>query len=158
MKNKLPDIHCNCTKCQKSCMNKPGWFLPWQVKDLLKHFGVKNIREMLGENQLAIDWWNGWCEDDILILAPNIKSNMNIQYPKSPSGKCVFFEHGKCTIYEIRPFECADGLCMDSEDKCQKRHEYIAKQWKKTKILEDFKDEIDCVELSIFDAMFEGII
>lgn len=38
---------------------EPGWFLPNQKESIKKYFKVNDIKELLGENKLAIDWWVG---------------------------------------------------------------------------------------------------
>ena len=47
---------CQCQECQSACKNKPGWFLPNQIEFIKKYFKVNDIKELFGENKLAIDW------------------------------------------------------------------------------------------------------
>jgi len=103
-------ISCNCQYCKSACLKKPGWFLPHQVEDLLKYFQVDNIRDLLETSQFAIDWWEG-DDDNILVLAPNIIDNDDIQYPANPHGRCVFYKNNKCSIYEIRLLS-VQNICM----------------------------------------------
>lgn len=131
---------CECQSCRSACSNKPGWFLPEEIEAVKKHFGTDNIRDLLGENKLAIDWWVG-DEDDILVLAPNIKHNDDIQYPRNPQGECVFLKDGKCSIYAIRPAECRGFHHDDKKTQHDGLHEKVAKEWEKVDMLEDFEIE-----------------
>lgn len=147
--NNIPS--CNCDICQSACKEKPGWFLPEQIEVLKQYFKVNDIRELLNTGKFAIDWWEE--TDDILVLAPNIKNNGNIQYPSDPRGECVFFKDGKCEIHSIRPIEC-EALHHD-QDKYSSNglHEKVAKEWEKIDMLDDFENEI---ETSSFAGSFMG--
>ena len=72
---------CKCDGCKNACKYRPGWFLPNQVDDLLKYFNVKTIEELLNTGKIAIDWW---IDDDenVMVLAPNVKGNEEIYYHK----------------------------------------------------------------------------
>lgn len=49
------------------------------------------------------------------------------------SGRCVFFDRGKCTIYPVRPFECARMLHSRRQDTLRLRH-HIVKAWTDTEL------------------------
>lgn len=146
---------CQCKTCKNACKSRPGWVKPEQAKILMEYFRVTSIRDLLGENKFAIDWWNG-NDADILILAPNIKGNNNIQYPKDPRGECVFFKNDKCEIHTIKPFECASFIHTDSGRAVEKRHEKVSQLWAKSDILSDFEDEIECESFGLFDQLGLG--
>jgi len=123
---------CKCEICQSACRNKPGWYKPDQVKKVMEYFEVKHIKDLLGKDKFAIDWWVEK-EGDILVLAPNIKGNDWIEYPNWPTGECVFFTGGLCTIHEIKPFECADYI--HNEVGKENRHKEISELWKNENML-----------------------
>lgn len=145
---------CECDMCQSACKNKPGWFLPEQVKELLNYFKAQTIDEILGGKKIAIDWFEGDGDtEDILVLAPNIVNNDSIQYPNNPNGVCIFYEHGKCSIHEIKPYECAKLM---HDEGVEGRHEEVAKAWSKTKMLDGFKDKIVIGSWGIMDDLMSG--
>lgn len=145
-------LSCDCHQCQGACEYKPGWFLPEQMESLFAFFKISSLDNLLEGGKLAIDWWND-DNGDILVLAPNIIGNDEIQYPNNPKGECVFYKNGKCQIYDIRPFECAMYLHDQDERKINKRHEMVAMQWKQLNILDKYEDEVETGGYSIFDEM-----
>ena len=148
-KNENINISCCCEQCKFACGYRPGWFLPQQIPMLKKRFNVEEIRDMLGENKLAIDWWND-DHEDILILAPNIIGNTDIQYPRDPRAACIFFKNDRCSIYNVRPFECAVYF-HDQEDKqIHERHKYVAMEWRKSDLLKEFSDSVVTYDLPIW--------
>lgn len=142
--------NCKCESCQNACRGRPGWFKPEQIKSLLKYFKVKTIKGLLGKNKLAIDWWND-SPKDVLVLAPNLEENDDIQYPKNPQGECVFFKKGKCSIYKIRPFECREYIHTDKQNKLELRHKAVMKTWKESTLLDKYQDKVCCPDMNIFD-------
>jgi len=140
---------CTCAICRACCCRKPGWFEPAQVKSVLKYFKAKGIEAILGKNMFAIDWFVA--EKDILVLAPNIVGNSGIQYPRNPTGQCVFFKEERCQIYEIRPKECAVAMHDDSTVDV---HKEIAMLWKESSCLNNLLDIIHTETGSIFDLFW----
>lgn len=148
----MKEYNCNCQECQNACKFRPGWFLPEQVEQLYKYFKVNNIEELLKKG-FAIDWWNS--ENDILILAPNIKNNENnIQYPDDPRNECVFYNNKKCDIYDVRPIECRAYIHNMESEITQKAHESIAMEWQESLLLEKFESKIHCGTLNFLGALF----
>lgn len=152
---------CECLTCQGACSEKPGWFVPEQVPLLLKYWMVNDLEELLVDyttnyekaNKLAIDWWNA-DGSMILILAPNIKGNYNIQYPADPRGECVFHrEDGKCDIYPIRPYECGKYHHNNVQETISKRHFDISRLWAASNILEKFEDRVEQKSFSLIDMI-----
>jgi hypothetical protein len=43
-------------------------------------------------------------------------------------GRCVFFDRGRCTIYPVRPYECARML-HDRRDEAPKLRHVIVRAW-----------------------------
>ena len=138
MKKTTKMISCECKKCQNACKFKPGWFEPSQVKAVLKHFKAKTIKDLLGKDKLAIDWWLG--DPAILTLSPNIKGNNSIQFPGNPKGECVFYKKGRCSIYDIRPIECR---IYDHREKEKDTHYKTGKKWENRDELKEFYGKID---------------
>lgn len=154
-------MKCNCDECISACQFRPGWFLPSQINKLKEYFKVKTIRDLLGPERLAIDWANhvGIFDEDVLILAPNIIDNDCIQYPRDPRRQCVFLDckNKTCRIYCIRPYECAWYNHDRIDEEIEKNRDYIIKKWAETDILESFRSEVDCYEMSIYDyIMMQG--
>lgn len=146
----MKEFKCSCDGCKNACKYKPGWFLPEQVKDLLAFFNVKTVNDLLKKG-FAIDWWNE--KNDILVLAPNIKGNNDLQYPSDPRGECVFFEEGNCKIYDVRPFECKAYSHKQSKREVDEMHDFVAKKWNNSNILKEFEDTIICHSFGLLDLL-----
>jgi len=146
---------CQCKLCRSACESKPGWFKPDQIEAVMKYFKVKTVKDLLGKDKFAIDWWCG--DRNILILAPNIKGNDCIQYPNDPRGECVFYKNEKCEIYDIRPFECAVHIHSEAEERSEERHNKVSKLWATSDILEAYESKIDCQSFSLFDKLVSNI-
>ena len=140
---------CDCESCQSAYRYRPGWFLPEEINKLLTYFKAIDISELLGKDRFAIDWWND--DEEILVLAPNIVGNDNMQYPTDPRGQCVFFRNSKCGIHEIKPFECSRYI--HTEDDVSERHENVAKEWKRSNILQPFRDDMEFHSWSMLDGI-----
>jgi Fe-S-cluster containining protein len=116
--------------------------MPEQVEALVEHLG-KTVEEMLGK-ELAYDYWTAY-PNDIFVLAPNIEGNSEITYPGNPNGRCAFFKNGKCSIHEVKPFECRDYIHTNAGSDVSRRHESVAMAWKEVqddiKQLEELREE-----------------
>ena len=144
---------CSCNVCKNACNYSPGWFKPEQIPIILKHFKVKTIRDLLGKDRFAINWWVG-DHENILVLAPNIVGNSDIEYPADPRGPCVFYKDGKCEIYSVRPFECAKYIHSESSKIIRDRHFKISQEWEASNLLDEFEDEIECEEMTFSPFSF----
>ena len=145
-------ISCECESCKNACKHKPGWFMPEQIDAILKYFNVISIDELLKLGQIAIDWWVD--DNNILLLAPNIKGNEEIYYPGDPTGECIFFNRGKCDIYKIRPYECRQYFHGQSFNITDKRHEKVAQMWKNSRHLKKFKNKVVTSSYGLLGSLF----
>lgn len=126
--------------------------MPEQIKEL-EQFLNKSWKEMLGK-ELAIDAWLNSEEENILLLSPNMVENNKIQYPFNPIGMCVFYKDARCSIYPVRPYECA---VPDHNTKPFNGHKEIAMEWKDISLLQDYKDKIVFDNFSLGE-MFEMLM
>lgn len=121
-------MDCSCSNCQNACKRKPGWFKPGEVEKVATFLGI-SLQELFSD-YLAIDYWAG---ESIFILAPATKTLTGglpgQMYTYFGKGECVFFKDGKCSIHEVKPFECKE-LLHDSMEISQQRHEDVAMFWK----------------------------
>lgn len=121
-------MDCSCQNCQNACKRKPGWFKPGEAEKVAAFLGIS--LEQLFTDSLAIDYW---ASENIFILAPATKSftgGLPGQiYSYFGKGECVFFKDGKCSIHEVKPFECKE-LLHDSIEVSQQRHEEVANAWR----------------------------
>lgn len=118
---------CSCKSCQNACTYTPGWFLPKEL-NMLAIFLKKDKQEVF-DKYLGVDWFEG--EKTIFLVAPaitNMKSGQ--EYPGDPRGRCVFYKKNKCSIYEVRPYECKNYIHDESLEKIHLRHQYVADSWK----------------------------
>jgi Fe-S-cluster containining protein len=150
---------CTCDGCIEACRIKPGWFIPIQIPELLKYFKVKTIKGLIEIGKFAIDFWAG-DEEDILILAPNIKNNPSEMYPYDPTGKCVFLKNDRCKIYNIRPYECAVMIHGVGQNIMHRRHKQVMNLWKRSKYQKYLSDRYyDLIPepLSLLEMMLIGL-
>ena len=117
---------CACGSCQNACKNTPGWFRPGEAEKVAAFLGMP--LDQLFKEKLGVNWWSG---DLAFVLAPAVTSMQPGQeFRYDPRGTCVFFQDGKCSIHEVKPFECADTMCGDSRKVTEERHEAIADSWR----------------------------
>ena len=59
-------------------------------------------------SHLAIDWWEA--DEPTFVLSPGIIQHgveyVGSEVPGNPLGRCVFYKDGRCSIHEVKPFEC----------------------------------------------------
>lgn len=118
-----------CEVCQSACRFKPGWLLPGDAERIADHVGL-SLAELF-ETKLAVDWWEDW-EDkgDVFLLAPAlVDEDAGTEYPADPKGTCTFYAEGRCAIHEVKPFECREYVCDDSDGRVQGRHRAIVETW-----------------------------
>jgi Fe-S-cluster containining protein len=103
-------MNCSCERCQSLCRNKPGWFLPEQIKVLAQRQGLGV--EALFRSHLTVD--AVLVERDgspvaSYVLAPAMvgKPAGEISDPEA-RGVCVWFRDGQCAIHEAKPLECRE--------------------------------------------------
>mgnify|MGYP001605674354 CR=1 FL=1 len=118
---------CSCNACVNACKHRPGWFKPDELKKTAKLLNI-SLKKLFKE-KFAVDWWEG-VNGSIFLIAPAIKGQKTgKEYPAYPRGECIFFENGKCSIHEAKPFECAEFIHTDNNKDANLRHEMIAKIW-----------------------------
>lgn len=128
---------CQCEDCRGACEYKPGWFMPDQIPKLLEHFKASSVQELVDDHDFAIDYYEAY-PNDIDILAPNTVKNKGWpRYPENPKGTCVFLQDGKCSIHDVKPYECREFVHEDSNDDISDRHRAVAKQWEDSDLLKD---------------------
>jgi Fe-S-cluster containining protein len=49
-------------------------------------------------------------------------------------GRCIFYDRGRCSIYPVRPFECARMHHEHSRAKTARLRAAIAKRWSAAKL------------------------
>ncbi len=96
---------CSCEVCKSACNRKPGWFLPGEVEETSKNLGM--TKEMFFKEHLSVDFF-GNKKDHTFILSPAVVGvKPGGMFPFVPTGSCVFYKGGKCSIHESgKPFEC----------------------------------------------------
>ena len=119
---------CSCESCCSACTCKPGWFNPGEAEKAADLLGVP--LEELFKTRLAVDWWTN-DYDETFLLSPSVKGGTpGEEFGEDPRGECVFYEDGKCSIYDARPHECREYMHGDSKEVVADRHEAIAQRWK----------------------------
>ncbi len=123
---------CECDACRAACLNAPGWFLPQQIPRLAKHLDLtveETFRKYLGIGVTHIA--DGTQQ---LGLMPH-----KLRDGKKPGsrwtlaeiaqpGRCVFYDRGRCSIYKVRPDECA-RMMHDRGDRTLRIRRHIVAKW-----------------------------
>lgn len=129
---KFAESSCDCSDCRKACTQSPGWFLPSQVEDLARSMDL--TVEDLFRRHLAVG----------VTAMPDGSQRHGVMPHKLRDGKkpgsvwtlaelaqpgrCAFFDRGRCTIYEHRPFECSRMIHHAADRAVQLRH-HIVRSW-----------------------------
>lgn len=116
---------CTCNVCVTACHRKPGWFLPDQIAPLAKSMGL-SIQALFNQH-LSADFYVGDGRD-ILVLSPRIDSEPGgRRFPEFPRGRCALLVDDRCSIHDLKPWECA---AMDCETVPPKRlHFKMGQAW-----------------------------
>jgi Fe-S-cluster containining protein len=53
-------------------------------------------------------------------------------FPANPKGQCIFFDENTelCQIHPVKPYECREYTHRQGHKTVEKRHKWVAKQWK----------------------------
>lgn len=128
----FPVTSCDCDDCRAACLNAPGWFSPDQVPRLAKHLGLA-VEEVF-RRYLAIGVTHLPDGTQRLGVMPH-----KLRDGKKPGsrwtlaeiarpGRCVFYDRGKCSIYPVRPFECA-RMMHDRADDAVRLRRRVVPRW-----------------------------
>ncbi|MCB1182218.1 hypothetical protein KDM41_02215 [bacterium] len=106
-----PVSSCDCRDCRAACLNSPGWFRPGQVKALAIHLGesiedVFRARLAVGVTAMPDGSLRHGVMPHKLRDGKKPGSVWTLEELARP-GRCVFYDRGVCTIYPVRPEECA---------------------------------------------------
>ncbi|MBK8164922.1 MAG: YkgJ family cysteine cluster protein [bacterium] len=123
---------CDCDLCRAACRNAPGWFTPEQIPRLAKHLGLSiedTFRRYLALGVTHLD--DGSQRAGVMPhkLRDGKKpgSRWTLAEIATP-GRCVFFDRGRCTIYPVRPDECA-RMMHDRGDRTRRIRLRIVARW-----------------------------
>jgi len=128
----FPVTSCDCPSCRKACLNSPGWFMPREVDALARFLGLD--RAALFGKYLAIGATHmpdGSPRHGVMPhkLRDGKKPGSVWTLPElAQPGRCIFFDRGKCTIYPVRPYECA-RMIHDRRPEAVKLRRHIVKAW-----------------------------
>lgn len=123
---------CDCDDCRAACRNAPGWFTPQQIPRLARHLDLP-VDEVF-RRFLAIGVTHAADGTQRLGVMPH-----KLRDGKKPGsrwslaeiavpGRCVFFDRGRCTIYPVRPDECA-RMMHDRGDRTLRIRRRIVEKW-----------------------------
>ena len=145
-------IECSCNRCTSACKQKPGWFLPEEIKPAADLLGM--TEKDFFEKYLGVDYYCRIDEDFLYVISPAIKEKMSPgeMFPFSGTGECVFFNDGKCGIHSAKPYECK---VYDHRHKNPNVHEEVAKYWSEhqDKIKNLIGSDPATPEVGIFDFL-----
>lgn len=102
---------CDCDDCRAACLNSPGWFVPDQIPRLARHLDLtveETFRRYLavGVTQLPNGTERRGVMPHKLRDGKKPGSRWTLAELARP-GRCVFYDHGRCSIHPVRPYECA---------------------------------------------------
>lgn len=127
-----PETFCGCDDCKAACLNSPGWFLPGEIERLADYLNL--TLEALFRKYLAVG---------ITELPDGSKRHGVMPHKfrdhKRPGhvwtlaelaepGRCVFYDHGKCEIYPVRPFECS-RMIHSHRKELKLLRRWVVEQW-----------------------------
>jgi Fe-S-cluster containining protein len=128
----LPATSCSCRDCRAACLNSPGWFTPDQIAPLARHLKL-DVDEVftrylaVGVTQMPGGAQRHGVMPHKLRDGKKPGSLWTLAELAQP-GRCVFFDRGRCTIYPVRPYECARMMHDRPGDAVRLRHR-IVPQW-----------------------------
>ncbi|MBI4126012.1 MAG: YkgJ family cysteine cluster protein [Deltaproteobacteria bacterium] len=105
---------CDCTACRECCQREPGWFVPDEIPAAAKFLGLSEaefITRYCAKHPLE----NGTA------LSPATKPG---------STTCIFFEKGKCSIHDVKPYECRKVFGCDPARRHARVRDWITAKWK----------------------------
>ena len=128
-RSRFPVSGCDCHACRAACTQSPGWFLPEQIPELAEHLGLSP--EEAFRRHLAVgvtEMPDGSLRHGVMPhklrdgkRPGSVWTLVELETP----GRCIFFDRGLCTIYEVRPDECARMIHGDRHDAEALRHEIV---------------------------------
>jgi Fe-S-cluster containining protein len=131
----FPVTSCDCQHCRQACLNSPGWFMPREVDALARFLGLDQTA--LFQKYLAVGATHmpeGPPRHGVMPhkLRDGKKPGSVWTLPElAQPGRCIFFDRGKCTIYPVRPYECA-RMIHNRRDEAVRLRRQIVKAWTNT--------------------------
>ncbi len=123
---------CDCKDCVAACLNSPGWFMPGGVKALANHLNLDVptlFKKFLAVGVTAMP--DGSLRHGVMphkMRDGKKPGGVWTLAELAQPGRCVFFDRGKCTIYPVRPYECA-RMIHDGKSMAVKLRRHIVKAW-----------------------------
>ncbi|MBI4211508.1 MAG: YkgJ family cysteine cluster protein [Deltaproteobacteria bacterium] len=105
---------CDCEKCRECCTREPGWFVPQEISIAATALG-------LSDKEYVATYCQEHEIDGVTALSPK-------QKPRSTA--CVFFEKGKCTIHNVKPYECRKVYGCEADRRHRRTRELVTRYWK----------------------------
>lgn len=124
---------CDCELCRHACLNSPGWFLPREIPRLAAHLGLELpelFRKYLGLSVTATP--GGGTRQGVMphkLRDGKKPGGVWALAELAEPGRCVFYDHGRCAIYPVRPFECARMHHEHSAAKTARLRADVAATW-----------------------------
>jgi Fe-S-cluster containining protein len=146
---------CQCPECRNACAHKPGWFLPGEAEAAAKAMNM-DLQTFFAK-YLAVDWWQAH-PGNTYVLAPAIPGHEGRMYPARPTGTCVLFKDGLCTIHGQHPHECRAHVHTDTHALVKTRHAEVARAWEphQAQIIALLGREPEAEEYSFLDSLTWG--
>lgn len=127
----FPVSSCDCADCRKACTVSPGWFMPEEVPRLAAHLDVPLAEVFRKRLAVGVTGFPGG------VLRHGVMPH-KLRDGKKPGmvwtldelarpGRCVFFDRGRCTIYPVRPYECARMIHESTQDSVALRHRIVVR-------------------------------
>lgn len=130
-----PRESCSCGVCAKACEIRPGWFLPGEAEKVAEFLEISF--KTLFDERLTVDFYLDVNDDDnkplrdAYVLSPALKGHVwaGGMAPYEYKGTCTFLDGSKCSIHDVKPFECRAYQHDDTAETVHERHKQIAKAW-----------------------------
>ncbi|MFO7610750.1 MAG: YkgJ family cysteine cluster protein [Candidatus Krumholzibacteriia bacterium] len=122
---------CDCERCRAACLNSPGWFTPDQIAPLARHLGLTEQETFARYLAVGVTRMpDGSLRHGVMPhkFRDGKKPGGVWTLPElSVPGRCIFFDHGRCTIYPVRPYECARMIHGRADEAVRLRHGIVAR-------------------------------
>lgn len=128
----FPVTSCDCDRCRAACLNSPGWFTPDQIPRVARHLGLsvsETFRKHLAVSVTAMpDGTRRYGLMPHKLRDGKKPGSLWTLRELARPGRCIFYDRGKCTIYPVRPYECA-RMIHDRPDAAVRLRHAIVPRW-----------------------------
>jgi hypothetical protein len=103
---------CTCEKCVRACEKTPGWFAPGEAEKVAE-FMKMDFEEFAVLYLIKDHCDNANAEDAPYVWSPRKsidgEEKIRLWANQWRRGTCIFLKEFRCSIHEVKPFECKNS-------------------------------------------------